>query len=189
MRWWLFSSEILGTLSAVLLVWGFITPKGSMTWRTGDGSEYERHAARLKLVTIFGFVALGSSFAIKAAEMLISPDSYALEEKCGKRAREIFKTEYQDFTLKDEHHRFNFQNHFSARLNKCFLLVVHNSFTKSIGDGLRELELFDVNENKRYGLFIASRSDAPKPVECDMRGNQCQSEQEWMELAKPYLED
>lgn len=72
MKWLIFLSELLGTLSSLFLAWGFVPPKGGMAWMTGDGTEYKRNAARLKLVARIGFLLLAISFAIKAAITFVS---------------------------------------------------------------------------------------------------------------------
>jgi len=47
-------------------------------------------------------------------------EQYELQERCGKRAAEVFKREYRP-GLKGE--QLNYENHYSARLNKCFFLL------------------------------------------------------------------
>ena len=42
---------------------------------------------------------------------------YELQERCGKRAAEVFKREYSPA---HGQMTFNYENHYSARLNKCF---------------------------------------------------------------------
>jgi hypothetical protein len=93
---------------------------------------------------------------------------------------------------------FSYQNHYQPRLNKCFLLVLRRIYFKSNkGDTyLRELELYDVNENNRYGGYIgrapkgsSDSSAGQKDVICEMRGKACSSEQEWWELSNRYMED
>jgi hypothetical protein len=44
--------------------------------------------------------------------------------------------------------------------------------------------LFDLNENKEYGQFIEGGLGV-----CEVRGTRCNSEAEWRQLAKPYLEE
>src|SRR5262245_32857109 len=48
---------------------------------------------------------------------------YELQERCGKRAEEFFRREYGTGSPKTEYGitmSFNYENHYSARLNKCF---------------------------------------------------------------------
>jgi len=44
---------------------------------------------------------------------------YELQERCGKRAAEVFKREYSPA---HGQMTFNYENHYSARLNKCFFI-------------------------------------------------------------------
>ena len=49
---------------------------------------------------------------------------YDLQDKCGRRAAEVFARDYQYFETSDERHFSSYQNHYQPRLNKCFLLVL-----------------------------------------------------------------
>jgi hypothetical protein len=94
---------------------------------------------------------------------------------------------------------FNYENHYSARLNKCFFLEITTSFEKGKLDSTKTMRLFDLNENREYGEFTSgptvTRPDGtPLPVEstplaCVVRGNTCRSESEWRQLVKPFMED
>ena len=59
---------------------------------------------------------------------------YELQERCGKRAEEFFRREYGTVP-KTEYGItmwFNYENHYSARLNKCFFLEIAVSWEKEI---------------------------------------------------------
>jgi hypothetical protein len=47
---------------------------------------------------------------------------YQLQERCGKRAAEVFEREYGSPLLNDKDGQtlLNYENHYSAGLNKCF---------------------------------------------------------------------
>ena len=57
-------------------------------------------------------------------------EQYELQERCGKRAAEVFKREYSPpvSDTKDGQMRLNYENHYSARLNKCFFLEITVSY-------------------------------------------------------------
>ena len=87
-------------------------------------------------------------------------------------------------------HTYSYRNHYSARLNKCFFLILKNDYPEKLfEDGIRILELYDLNENNRYGLYIGTTKGEGPPTECEMRGRKCNSEEEWVNLTSPYMDD
>jgi hypothetical protein len=112
---------------------------------------------------------------------------YDLQERCGKRAAEAFQKEWGTHIInqKDGYMMADYENHYSPRLNKCFYLQKSNAFGK--GTSVESLDLYDLNENKQLGSFVTG---APTGIEqCQVQGKTCRSEQEWRELAKPFLEE
>src|SRR5215510_11890481 len=76
------------------------------------------------------------------------------QERCRKQAEEQFQRitkpvqETDGYTLS-----FDFENHYSLRLNKCFYLLTHRIFrtdSKSPDQGGKLMWLFDLNDNT-YG--------------------------------------
>ncbi|MBR1220943.1 hypothetical protein JQ557_23290 [Bradyrhizobium sp. U87765 SZCCT0131] len=115
-------------------------------------------------------------------------ERYLLQERCGKQAAAAFAKDYvANETTKDGQHRtFNYENHYSQKLNKCFFLEVGVFIEK--GKWSKQLRLFDLNENKEYGNYYDSDA-SPTYVFCVVNEMRCSSEKEWRQLAKPYLED
>jgi hypothetical protein len=114
-----------------------------------------------------------------------------LQERCGKRAAEVFAREYSPPVLDtdDEKTLFNYENHHSARLNKCFFLEIAMSYEREEGKpGSKIMRLFDLNDNKEYGTFVSGPTEST-PLACVVRGKSCQSESEWRQLVKPFMED
>ena len=83
------------------------------------------------------------------------------------------------------HTVFNYENHYSARLNKCFFLEIAVSHKPTNSKIMR---LFDLNENKEYGTFVSGPTEST-PLACVVRGNTCRSESEWRQLLKSFMED
>jgi hypothetical protein len=106
--------------------------------------------------------------------------AYELQERCGKRAAEIFA---HDYPSQPPNGIANYENHYNSRLNKCFML--ETSTQPVTADGKREVVkidiLADVNENKVYAEF--------DPISCDVNGRTCHSEEEWKMLIKPFMEE
>ena len=114
---------------------------------------------------------------------------YELQERCGKRAAEVFEKEWNGQHIvptKDGGYlTADFENHYSPRLNKCFYLQKSGSVSKLMG--IESLELYDLNENRKLGNFTTGNRLGI--TECQVQGKNCRSEQEWRELAKPFLEE
>lgn len=112
---------------------------------------------------------------------------YELQARCGEQAARAFKQDYTPVAKTKEGgtQLSNYENHFSAQLNKCFFLEIASFFEK--GKSSTSLRLYDLNENKEYGSFF--RSSSGGIMSCEIRGNLCSSEEEFRKLAKPYLED
>jgi hypothetical protein len=116
---------------------------------------------------------------------------YELQERCGKRAAEVFKSEYTQVQNTDEGQMlFNYRNHYSATLNKCFFLEMSSIIATKANPvyTAQMFRLFDINDNNEYGNFY-KRSDANVPQECNVFGKSCSSEAEWNALIAPYMED
>ena len=120
-------------------------------------------------------------------------DLYELQERCGKRAAEFFRREHSPPVAKIEHGqmRFNYENHYSTRLNKCFFLEVANTYERREGKPIASkiMRLVDLNDNKEYGTFVGGICDECGPMTCLVQDQVCQSESEWRQLLKPFMED
>jgi hypothetical protein len=125
-----------------------------------------------------------------AAQAQPNRDIYDLQDRCGRRAAEVFAKKYPPFETSEVQHRYSYRNHYSQRLNKCFFLVTNIVWFKpgkgGVGKEVRYLELFDLNENNRYGSYVGTASGK---LVCEIRGRSCSSEQEWMELVSPYIDE
>jgi hypothetical protein len=117
---------------------------------------------------------------------------YELQERCGKRAAEFFRREYGTGLPKTEYGitmRFNYENHYSARLNKCFFLEIAVSWEKGKLDSSKNMRLFDLNDNKELGNYDDGFCDGCGPISCKVQDKVCRSESEWRQLLKPFMED
>jgi hypothetical protein len=113
-----------------------------------------------------------------------SKQLYELQERCGRHAAEVFQREYgPGADRQDEQTLFTYENHYSARLNKCFFLeiAISNKPTSS-----KIMRLLDLNRNKVYGTFVSGPTE---PLACALQGKACRSESEWRQLLKPFMED
>ena len=105
------------------------------------------------------------------------------QERCRKQAEEQFQRitkpvqETDGYTLS-----FDFENHYSLRLNKCFYLLIND--IKPPDPNFRSMFLHDFSQY--YGEYVKHSGIL---LGCRVRGKECRSEQEWRELIKPFMED
>lgn len=121
-----------------------------------------------------------------------SKEQYELQERCGKRAAAEFKNEFPEGSVsktKDGQMTTNYQNHYNARLNKCFYLSSSVIYEKRDGKTVtnKVMRLYDLNENNEYGTFAGELNDPF--VLCAVEDRLCSSENEWRQLIKPYMEE
>jgi hypothetical protein len=136
-------------------------------------------------MTSFQTAFVCSLIFISAAEAQTRTEIYMLQERCGKRADEIFRTEYGTHSKKTDHGeiRFNYESHYSERFNKCFFLEDATSYSTTNGksNSMKIVRLFDANGNKEYANFSFGA--------CLVDGKACGSYEEFLELIKQYMEN
>jgi len=105
---------------------------------------------------------------------------YELQERCGKRAEQMFE---KDFPIDQRKGLETFENHYNVRLNRCFMLEENTMITRDNGKTYTSkiLTLLDVNDNKGYGSFSL--------LNCEVQQITCGSEQEFRSLIKKFMED
>ena len=122
-------------------------------------------------------------------------EDYEFQEHCGKRAAEIFKIFSGSGMSQDkgEDRVSNYTCHYNKKLKKCFVLLTAITYPQDIEDKksfgiLTDKELWDINENKQYGEY-SKFSKIRISTACEFLGKQCNSENEWNALLKPYMEE
>jgi hypothetical protein len=139
------------------------------------------------LLIVGGLASFGNGYAASNKE------EYELQERCGKRAGEIFKREYGSGIKRDKDGSTNFgyKNHYNTKLNKCFFLESSRGYTEATDKkkvGFVMERLFDINENREYGSYF-KRDEDSQPTECNVERKVCHSEKEWETLIKPYMDE
>jgi len=140
--------------------------------------------------------AFAADTETKQAKQASPKEVYELSEKCSKSAAEKFKqnvlmgvtppwgwSKYDDGTDMST----TYSNHYSAKLNKCLLLVTITHFEKS-GVWFTRI-VRDVHENKEIAILIYSNSPSWEVLTCKVLDQACSSESEWDSLLKPYMEE
>ena len=117
-------------------------------------------------------------------------EEYELREKCGKRAAELFKQEFGTGIQNTKNGQLVtvYRNHYSAKLNKCFLLLTTTSFEtkKQPPSKTTTFTVVDINENREYGSFTKIENT---PFTCYVLEKTCVSEQEWNSLIRVYMDE
>lgn len=141
---------------------------------------------RILLIPLFFisiiFSLLSNSYAASIKE------EYELQERCSKRAEELFRKEYGNETMSNY-----YTNHYNRKLNKCFILVTETSIhedketREKLGVSSTYKTLLDINENKEYGGFFKFSKGGL--MQCEVLGKHCNSESEWDAFVKPYMEE
>jgi hypothetical protein len=119
---------------------------------------------------------------------------YELQERCGRQAADTFKKEFgaNVTNTKEGQTVANFENHYNARLNKCFYLessLIVPTKDRKDRKSSTILRLFDLHENREFGSYFQFDAPSGQVMQCEVGGTSCRSEQEWRALAKPFLED
>jgi hypothetical protein len=110
---------------------------------------------------------------------------YQLQERCGQKSEAFFKEKYGNGIFNDGKRIVTYQNHYNKKLKKCLIILNTNYFSKNINKGYKEKFLLDVNYKRSYGFFHNSGAF----TFCDVEKNRCNSEEEWVSLVKPYMEE
>lgn len=130
----------------------------------------------MKLVWAMALLLASSGLAHSQSKKEI----YELQERCGRSATQMFD---RDFPKEERKGVETFENNYSVRLNKCFLLEDNTMTSHDQGKThhFKLLTLIDVNGNKIYGSF--------SPLHCEVQDRKCSSEQEFRGLIRAYMEE
>jgi hypothetical protein len=159
----------------------------------GRGVSRAAAAGRNRAVIVIAWILLFGS----AVHGQPNKELYDLQDRCGRRAAEVFARDYQEFSESGTQFLYSYQNHYNPSLNKCFFQVLTRIYFKSDKKQYtRTLELLDLNDNNRYGIYIGSAameandtSTSAKVTQCEVRDKTCSSEREWVDLASEYMGD
>jgi hypothetical protein len=123
------------------------------------------------------------------AQAQTATERYALQERCGKFAAEVFAKEWGTGVSNTDNGQTiaDYRNHYNFRLNKCFYLELSTTYPRSKDERqFSSSRLFDLQENREIGTYH-QLEDAV--VACDLQGKECHSLLEYQALIKPFMED
>lgn len=140
----------------------------------------EREMIMGALANLTFLVVIVVSIPVGSAQAQTRKEIYELQERCGKRAEQIFE---KDFPVTERKGLEQYENHYNIRLNRCFILEESTLFTKDASKSYKTktLNLIDVNDNKVYGTFNI--------LTCEVQNTICKSEQEFRSMIRPFMED
>ncbi len=139
--------------------------------------------------TALGVLLLLASGAVSALSII---EEYELQERCGRRAEEIFRKDWGKGMAQTGGAIFegNYNSHYNKKQNKCFYLIWSTATTRKGKEQstTRSAVVYDINRNKEYGSFSQLESD-PSPSRCYVLSNSCRSRQEFDKLVEPLMLD
>ena len=117
---------------------------------------------------------------------------HELREQCGKHAADTFRKFWSTgiFGTNAGQTIGNFKDHYNFRLNTCFYLEISDSYERG-KTSFRLMRLFDLDENRQIGAYEGTKTlflEGETGL-CSVQGKQCDSEEEWRALIKPFMED
>jgi hypothetical protein len=137
-------------------------------------------------------VAVLLLISASTASALSILEEYELQERCGRRAEEIFRKDWGKGMSQSGGSIFegNYNNHYNKKLNKCFYLIWSTAIARKGKEQstTRSAVLYDINGNKEYGAFSQLDTDM-EPSRCVVLTNSCRSRQEFDKLVAPLMHD
>jgi len=124
---------------------------------------------------------------VRPAEAQSAKEQYELAERCGRSAAKFFDRRTKEFRAMHTRIRWvhsTYENHYNSSLNKCFIL--EQTITTNDEDHMLDYSLFsitEVNENMEYAVYWGQNGM------CWVLGKHCQTEEEWRQLIKPFMEE
>lgn len=112
---------------------------------------------------------------------------YELQERCGKRAQEVWKRDFGDKDTKARHVVSVYENHYNPKLNKCFLAV--NTMVTEDNKATKERKLYDVDENRTFARYSSEGPNLTCAIYVGKSKRECSSELEWLDLIQIYIPD
>ncbi len=168
-------------------------------------SEFRHRAlgliSRLVISVAVSAIVCGLSLP-RSASADANKAQYELRERCGKQADTDFRREWGEGiqNTKDFFMTSDYTDHYNEKLNKCFVVLTVNSAprertsAKSAWDSSTSIELYEINEHKEYGSFLAPNFPAGTPpntcwvLDTNAKQNSCRSRDEWNLMIRPYME-
>jgi hypothetical protein len=120
----------------------------------------------------------------------IDPETkYRLQERCADQAKKFFEEQKapRAIELNSAQNKLRilptYESHYNIRLNSCFVLVIERHFSADMKETYEpSLEVSNPVTLQDYAYYYGSSG-------CKVRGVTCNSQSEWWQLVKPYIEE
>ena len=111
-----------------------------------------------------------------------------LSEKCGKQAEEAFEKRLKSEVSEEGHQiTWGHENHYNSRLKKCLFLEAREDVERGVRER-KQLKLIDLQGNREIGVYVFVYRQTTT-TDCSVQGKQCNNEEEFRALIKPFMED
>jgi hypothetical protein len=154
----------------------------------------EANMTRTLLIANLILVAFSPICASYAAPPATAMEEYELQERCGKRAAELYNKKFGSngvINTKTGQSTVDYTNHYNKKLKKCFVLQTYRNIPYRDRSQQNSItyRLYDINENRTYGDYF--KSDGMSiPTTCKLGDEAvCHSEEEWNARVKPLMEE
>ena len=120
---------------------------------------------------------------------------YDLQARCAKDARAWFNL---NWTPRDKNTTYlDYTNHYNSKLNACFIMIGYNFELPQSSNWHNTSSLWNVYENEKYGEFgeghyydyLKPGEERSRIVDCTVTGTKCNSQQEFNNLVRQYMND
>jgi hypothetical protein len=155
-----------------------------------------------KFLLIGASVLALTSSALAAPLVVVTDETYQLQERCGHDAAALFAQDKQSsyeklkawgITKTDPIVNYDYVSNYSVPMQGCFILMTTTISGVSGGhpDWTTAYKLIDVNTNRLLGSYEKSSVEYvtynPVPHLCKFNGVECSSEAEWRAKITPYV--
>lgn len=106
-----------------------------------------------------------------------------LQDQCEKQSKKMFRKAYGNGVVEKNQnvYLYLYKSHYNKKRDQCFMLVTEDGVLE------RYKKLLDVNKNESLGSVRLNNER--KNLGCYLLNSQCDSEEAWDLLAKPYMEE
>ena len=142
----------------------------------------------MKLAMIAASLVLAGSAQAQSLK-----ENYNLQDRCDELSAQRFTKDYGNGSNPANGEKWwaSYEDHYNARLNKCFFLLTVDTDVRSVGRN-RMVTLYDLNEDTEIANFTKMEGD-PLRGFCFGQGMpenaSCGTERHWRAMIKSYMED
>jgi hypothetical protein len=133
---------------------------------------------------------------IKMQQGIASLDA---QSKCAAAAKTYFKENWSNNSTNENTRLLNYTNHYSSRLNKCFIRIEYNFIVgeQDGGPWTNTITLVDAFEGAKFGWFAENHTMTLQPKDeernrlslCKVAYTKCKNLEEFNKLSQSYMQN